>query len=1003
MERFRREAEVASKLDHPGICAVYDTGVEKGVPYIAMRLRPRDDARGEDRGAIGRPRRSVRESTPRDRSRDRRVIEKTARALHAAHEAGVIHRDIKPGNVMVSADGQPVILDFGLASDEDGDLQTLTQSGDLFGTPAYMSPEQLMAQTVRLDRRTDVYSLGVTLFECLALRQPFEAPTREAMYQAIQYKEPPDVRKLNPHVPKDLKVVIETALQKDRDKRYATAAAFAEDLRQGPRASEPITAKPVGPIGRTVRFVQRRPARAALIAALAFAVPAIAILATSYVKDRPQVEAARRMQLEEQRDDLLSEASILVADGDYQAALGVYEKAALIEGGSPEAIAGIVTAQLKLKQPESALRSLDANEALVGKGTAGALLRADALRALAKVREAEDLERRAPEPRDSFDFAVLARRDRDAAKGGESAAASRSLEHATRAILNAPRPRLLQFVQRAEAAGVAGDRTAATDTALALKAKWPHAAVARYWAGHALHVGVGLDAIEEAIADYREAIRIGFRSESHVGHEAHHNLAVALDIARRFDEAVAEYGEAIRLDPGCRGARRSLANTLIKKDCQSEAIAACREGLGLWPDDLELQRTLGRALEVCGLDDEAIAAYEACIRLHPGDWEALNNLGAVLCKNERIREAIPHLRKAVELNGQSAPARLNLGIALIRSDALDEGIAQLRASIGIDALKPKAHFFLASALSRQGHADESFQELQESARLGPDDASIRFSVGTAFGARGRHAESISELREALRLDGTLLEARERLGRALLDIGLVAEAVEELGRIIATNPDRGFAHCCLGFALTAQGRFEEGRGAIVRGEGLRKTGAPWTDRTDGMLEQAEAFVRCEPELARRLADGSAPSRNAFLLAMMALAKDRSVVSARWFRGALSSPPALPDEYVAHQRLNAVRAAVRASFAGSDGGQPLGDPDRAAWRAQALDWLRDEMRALREPDSGPELRTTLRMLLCVAKCHVDLAPVRGEAIEELPAGERGEWRSLWKTVDEALAPR
>jgi len=289
LRRFEREASATARLDHPGICAVHDTGVTGGVAWIAMRhvegrtLAARiQDARtsgeselstvifdhvtGEPSPEPSEPPRTA-PDTPTDRARIlaiMKLVEEAARALHAAHEAGVVHRDVKPGNVMVTPDGHAVVLDFGLARLEEEGLPALTLTGDVMGTPAYMSPEQLTGHGARLDRRTDVYSLGIVLFECLTLVRPFEAPTREALYQTILSKDPPNVRKLNRAVPDDLKVVVETALEKDRDRRYQTALDLAEELRRI-REREPILARPAGPLVKLQRWTERNPVVAALL------------------------------------------------------------------------------------------------------------------------------------------------------------------------------------------------------------------------------------------------------------------------------------------------------------------------------------------------------------------------------------------------------------------------------------------------------------------------------------------------------------------------------------------------------------------------------------------------------------------------------------------------------------------------------------------------------------------------------------------------------------------
>lgn len=279
LERFRREAEAASKLDHPNICAILEAGQIDGVPYIAMRhIEGRTLAAMIE--AAQQPDAAGTDATPCSRDLIHAIlarIERVARALHTAHERGLIHRDIKPGNIMITPDGEPVVLDFGLARDElAGDL-SLTHSGDLLGTPAYMSPEQLMGQRIPLDRRTDVYSLGATLYECLTLQRPFAAATRAELYQRIMTHEPSSAASHNRAVPADLRVVLETAMEKDRNRRYQTALAFAEDLRRV-QQFEPILAKPTSRLLRLRRWTQRHPVHATAVAGLVVALAVAVVL-----------------------------------------------------------------------------------------------------------------------------------------------------------------------------------------------------------------------------------------------------------------------------------------------------------------------------------------------------------------------------------------------------------------------------------------------------------------------------------------------------------------------------------------------------------------------------------------------------------------------------------------------------------------------------------------------------------------------------------------------------
>ena len=250
---FFREARAATQLKHPNIVSVHEVGRDGELLFIVSDLVSGADL--SDHLLIQRF--SARETAE--------LCSKIADGLHHAHESGVVHRDLKPRNIILDMAGVPHIADFGHAKRETGEM-TITLDGSMIGTPSYMSPEQAEGESHQVDRRTDIYSMGVILFLMLTGELPFRGTYRMLMVQIINAP-PPALRKLESTISRDLETICLKCLEKRPEHRYETAAELADDLRRW-LEKEPILASPPSLIGRMVRWSQRKPAMAALTAVL---------------------------------------------------------------------------------------------------------------------------------------------------------------------------------------------------------------------------------------------------------------------------------------------------------------------------------------------------------------------------------------------------------------------------------------------------------------------------------------------------------------------------------------------------------------------------------------------------------------------------------------------------------------------------------------------------------------------------------------------------------------
>jgi serine/threonine protein kinase/Flp pilus assembly protein TadD len=1039
--RFQNEARAAACLHHPNIVPVFAIGCERAVHFYAMQYiegeslemllqemrqtqKPTPPVHADDPDATIAEPRPANDQAQRETLREprgqastlpspkqklayfRRIAElggEAARALDYAHEVGVIHRDIKPANLMLDGHGKLWVTDFGLAQ-----IRTdtrLTMTGDLVGTLRYMSPEQALAKRVVVDQRTDVYSLGATLYELLALAPVFNGDDRQELLRQIAFEEPKPLRGHSSAIPRELETVVLKALEKNPADRYPSAREFADDLQRFAR-DEPIRARRPT-VARRVQNWRRRHK------AVVWSTLAIFLILAGAVGWRARDAVAHKLEMDRQRSVIESEVAGDLEEADADLKKENWDK---------------VDTSLQRAKGRLAGQEFDALEAEVDR-------RVRNLNVVARLEEARSYaspvygsrnldDKRKADRLFSQVFADL----------GLKIGADDVEETARRVRASVIRTQLLTALDCW--AKVKDQLTSNNGRQLRDIAQSADEDLWRQQLRNAVKDRPALERLlsdEEMLSQPPATILL---------------LYSLLGTApKRLDaEAEIRQGELLLRQAQLRypsdfWINYTLATHLTLERQYSDAVGFYRAALAVQPHRVLALDSLGVCLWSYGKLPQAVDIFQACIKRDPGNAEAHHHLGGVLLDQEKLSDAETALVQAVKLDPNHTFAYELLGQVCSRLGKHAEAMAAFQKVIDLDpkrkvatyrtignllrqkgdlsgaidilnkaiALSPKfagAYNDLGVTLEAQQNYRDAIVAYEKAIKLNPRDVYPQFNISICLGKQGKFSDAADAARKSLERFPNEPLLFNALGLSLLSQRIPADAERAFQQAIALDRDFADAHYNLGITLQHLGKFADGLASLAQAQKLGSQRS-----SPELLREAKQFVSFDARLPKLLTGETQPADAEESLALARFCelpcRRLTAASARFYREAFAANSELTG--VSFHRYS---AACAAALAGSGVGKDAANLDvkeQSPWRQQALAWLRDDLNAKQlalqsKPGQAHSIAEEMRHW----QQDADFADVRGEALAELPEVEHALWRRLWDDVADlerlaASAPR